>query len=55
MAKKMAQQKIKGKDTGNGVIFLGKDKKTWGEEGTGNVFYDPDFECGGTFSYFFML
>ncbi len=31
----------------HGVIFLGKDEKTYGKEGTGNVDYDPDFECGG--------
>ena len=54
MAKKMVDLTIKGKNTGNGVLFLGKDKKTWGEEGTGSVFYDPDFECGGTFSYFLI-
>jgi len=51
----MAKLTTKGKDTGNGVLFLGKDKKTWGEEGTGNEFYDPDFECGGTFSNYFTL
>lgn len=32
---------------GHGTIFLGKDEKTYGKEGTGNVPYDPDFECGG--------
>jgi len=30
-----------------GRIFLGRDEKTYGKEGTGNVEYDPDFECGG--------
>lgn len=30
-----------------GSIFLGKDEKTYGKEGTGHVDYDPDFECGG--------
>jgi hypothetical protein len=30
-----------------GRIFLGKDEKTYGKEGTGWVDYDPDFECGG--------
>lgn len=31
----------------HGKVFLGKDKKTYGEEGTGWADYDPDFECGG--------
>jgi len=31
----------------HGKIFLGKDKGRYGEEGTGWVDYDPDFECGG--------
>lgn len=31
----------------HGRIFLGKDEKTYGKEGTGMVDYDPDFECGG--------
>lgn len=35
------------KDAGHGRIFLGKDKDTYGEKGTGWVAYDPDFECGG--------
>lgn len=35
-------------DNGHGRIFLGKDEKTYGKEGTGFVPYDPDFECGGT-------
>jgi hypothetical protein len=30
-----------------GRIFLGKDEKTYGKDGIGNVDYDPDFECGG--------
>lgn len=30
-----------------GKVFLGKDKETYGEEGTGWEDYDPDFECGG--------
>mmetsp|Transcript_13920 Transcript_13920/g.16390 ORF Transcript_13920/g.16390 Transcript_13920/m.16390 type:complete len:666 (-) Transcript_13920:117-2114(-) len=30
-----------------GTIFLGKDEKTYGKEGTGHVDYDPEFECGG--------
>lgn len=30
-----------------GQIFLGKDEKTYGKDGIGNVDYDPDFECGG--------
>jgi hypothetical protein len=32
---------------GHGTIFIGKDEKTYGKEGTGHVAYDPDFECGG--------
>ena len=36
------------RDTGKyGVIFLGRDEKTYGKDGIGDVFYDPDFECGG--------
>lgn len=31
----------------HGKVFLGKDEKTYGKEGTGWVNYDPDFECGG--------
>ena len=31
----------------HGNIFLGRDEKTYGKEGTGTVDYDPDFECGG--------
>ena len=31
----------------HGSIFIGKDEKTYGKEGTGHVDYDPDFECGG--------
>ncbi len=31
----------------HGTIFLGRDKETWGEDGTGWEKYDPDFECGG--------
>ena len=31
----------------HGKVFLGKDVETYGEEGTGWVHYDPDFECGG--------
>lgn len=31
----------------HGRIFLGKDEKTYGKEGTGMVDYDPEFECGG--------
>jgi len=30
-----------------GTIFLGKDEKTYGKEGTGTINYDPEFECGG--------
>lgn len=30
-----------------GTIFLGKDDKTYGKEGTGVIDYDPEFECGG--------
>ena len=35
------------KDAGHGRIFLGKDKDTYGEKGTGWVAYNPDLECGG--------
>ena len=31
----------------NGSIFLGRDVATYGKEGTGNIPYDPDYECGG--------
>jgi len=34
-------------DSQYGTIFLGKDEKTYGKEGTGWVDFDPDFECGG--------
>lgn len=30
-----------------GKVFLGKDKETYGEEGTGWEDYEPDVECGG--------
>ena len=30
-----------------GTIFLGKDERTYGKDGIGDVPYDPDFECGG--------
>jgi len=31
----------------HGSIFIGHDKATFGEDGTGWVDYDPDYECGG--------
>lgn len=37
----------RGKKAPHGKVFLGKDKETYGEEGTGWVDYDPDVECGG--------